>query len=242
MKITAKLLFSVLILTTSAAATAGDFNVYRFYASGSQWLVTYDNNLQTMTGHTDIYTGEVYAGEFTVNHDAAAEIVTITYSNGVIGGTCHVGNGYIGYAGKGLTPVYLQAVDLANNIDNLSKVLVSPYGGTGDGNQFCDAISSVEYKETVAFSCGNGYTYWGQSVYVVGNTPLLGQWNPEKAVKLNAANYPLWSANVDVEADSSIEWKCIKREEQNPAAGHQWENGSNNSFSTPTSASQAGQF
>ena len=38
---------------------------------------------------------------------------------------------------------------------------------------------------TATFICNNGATTWGQSVYVVGNIPALGNWAPAQGVKLN---------------------------------------------------------
>lgn len=40
----------------------------------------------------------------------------------------------------------------------------------------------VSVKEN--FGYDNGTTVWHQSVYVVGSIPVLGNWNPAKAVKL----------------------------------------------------------
>ncbi len=80
----------------------------------------------------------------------------------------------------------------------------------------------------IAFSCANGITYPGQSVYAVGNVPSLGNWDPAAAAVLNPAAYPVWSATVAVPADTQVEWKCVKREEANPAAGVEWQGGSNN--------------
>ena len=35
------------------------------------------------------------------------------------------------------------------------------------------------------FICNDGATTWGQSVYVVGNIPALGNWAPAHGVKLD---------------------------------------------------------
>ncbi len=94
----------------------------------------------------------------------------------------------------------------------------------------------------VTFSCANGFTYWGQSVYAVGNIPELGNWNPADAVILSASNYPVWSGTVQVPADTPIEWKCIKREENNPNAGLQWQGGGNNSVFSGSGANSSASF
>lgn len=91
----------------------------------------------------------------------------------------------------------------------------------------------------VEFTCLNGTTYWGQSVYVVGNQPALGNWAPAAAIKLNPTAYPSWSGTIELPANSSIEWKCIKREEASPGQGIVWQGGGNNAFATPASGSAA---
>ncbi|MFI2810672.1 carbohydrate-binding module family 20 domain-containing protein [Microbulbifer sp. JSM ZJ756] len=89
----------------------------------------------------------------------------------------------------------------------------------------------------VSFSCANGYTYWGQSVYVVGNQDELGNWDPAGARVLDASAYPTWSATIELPASTDVEWKCLKREENNSGAGIEWQPGSNNGFNTGTSDS-----
>ena len=48
----------------------------------------------------------------------------------------------------------------------------------------------------MSLTCTNGTTTSGQSVYAVGNIPQLGSWSPASAVKLDATNYPTWTATV----------------------------------------------
>jgi Starch binding domain/Domain of unknown function (DUF5110)/Glycosyl hydrolases family 31 len=85
------------------------------------------------------------------------------------------------------------------------------------------------------FICNNGTTAPGQSVYVVGNVPQLGNWSPASAVKLDPTAYPTWTGTIsNLPPNTAIEWKCIKREEANyPATAGQWEPGANNTFTTP---------
>ena len=89
---------------------------------------------------------------------------------------------------------------------------------------------------SVDFSCLNGTTSWGQSVYVVGSTPALGSWDTTKAVKLSPSNYPTWTGNVAaLPGNTTIEWKCIKRD-VGPVV---WQGGDNNSVTTVVGASVA---
>ncbi len=98
----------------------------------------------------------------------------------------------------------------------------------------------------VSFSCNNGTTYMGQSVYAVGNIPELGNWSPANAALLgtnaNGVSYPTWRQTITVHAATAVEWKCLKREENNPNAGVQWQSGSNNSFNSNNTSSTEGSF
>ena len=87
----------------------------------------------------------------------------------------------------------------------------------------------------ITFSCFDGFTTLGQSVYAVGNIAQLGNWNPANAVKLNPANYPTWTDTFEIPANTNVEWKCLKRSESNPNNNVQWQGGSNNSFNSGNS-------
>jgi alpha-glucosidase len=90
-----------------------------------------------------------------------------------------------------------------------------------------------------AFTCTNGTTVAGQSVYAVGSVPQLGEWSPVSAVKLTATSYPTWTGTISgLPPNTSVEWKCIKRQEANyPATADQWQAGANSVFTTPASGS-----
>ncbi len=88
------------------------------------------------------------------------------------------------------------------------------------------------------FTCFNGNTYYGQSVYVVGNKPELGNWNPANGIKLDTVAYPTWNGTINLPKNTAVQWKCVKRDESNPTVGIQWQGGSNNSFNTGTSNAQ----
>ncbi|MCH8529907.1 MAG: family 14 glycosylhydrolase [Saccharospirillum sp.] len=91
---------------------------------------------------------------------------------------------------------------------------------------------------SVAFTCNNGSTYWGQSVYVVGNIPELGNWSPANGVLLNATNYPTWQGTVgSLPENTQVEWKCVKRDDNDSNAGVDWQGGANNQVTTGGSGS-----
>ncbi|MFO7538879.1 MAG: CBM20 domain-containing protein, partial [Chloroflexota bacterium] len=71
-------------------------------------------------------------------------------------------------------------------------------------------------------------TYWGQDVYVVGNTAELGNWNTGSAVALSPATYPIWSGTVNLPPETSIEFKYIKKDGGTVV----WESGSNRLLTT----------
>jgi alpha-amylase len=111
------------------------------------------------------------------------------------------------------------------------------------GPKPCEATNSCPSGNVeVTFTCENGYTQWGQSVYVIGNQTELGSWNPANAIKLDASAYPSWSKAISVPANTNVEWKCLKRNETNPADGRVWQNGVNNQFNVSETSSQTASF
>ncbi|MCG6229588.1 carbohydrate-binding module family 20 domain-containing protein, partial [Vibrio furnissii] len=94
----------------------------------------------------------------------------------------------------------------------------------------------------ISFSCYNGYTTLGQSVYAVGSVAQLGNWAVESAVKLDPSQYPTWSATITVPAQQDVEWKCIKRDESDPTANLVWQSGSNNQFNSDNQTTTQGSF
>jgi glucoamylase len=90
----------------------------------------------------------------------------------------------------------------------------------------------------VTFECSQGHTVWEQSVYVVGSIPELGNWDPGAALILSPTSYPTWRDTYNMPANTTFEWKGIKRWENYPANNEViWEPGSNNTITTPASGS-----
>lgn len=86
------------------------------------------------------------------------------------------------------------------------------------------------------------WPYSGQSVYVSGSVSGLGTWVAASAIKLNPTSYPTWTGSIQLPANSSIQWKCLKREEANAANGNVWQGGANNVLSTGTGTSVSASF
>ncbi|MFA0521081.1 carbohydrate-binding module family 20 domain-containing protein, partial [Vibrio sp. 10N.222.55.E8] len=86
------------------------------------------------------------------------------------------------------------------------------------------------------------YTQWGQSVYAVGSASQLGNWAPAQAVKLDPVAYPTWQATIQVPSGESLEWKCLKRSENDSSALIEWQSGDNNTVNTSTQTQTSGAF
>lgn len=83
------------------------------------------------------------------------------------------------------------------------------------------ATASVTFAVTAT-------TIWGENVFVAGNRPELGDWNPANALPLSAATYPVWRGTVNLPLNVGFEYKYIKKN------GSQviWETGPNRVRST----------
>ena len=75
----------------------------------------------------------------------------------------------------------------------------------------------------VSFSV-DATTSWGQNIYVTGNRPELGAWNPGSALKLDPAAYPVWKLDVELPEGTSFEYKYIRKDESGNVT---WESGAN---------------
>lgn len=95
----------------------------------------------------------------------------------------------------------------------------------------CDGGGQDEPADGLAsasFTCHNGTTRPGQSVYVVGDAAELGNWNLDRAAILSPTAYPTWTGTVSLPANTAVAWKCVKRDEQDAASSVVWQGGANN--------------
>jgi len=218
--------FAVLGTTFSVAAGAEGYDIRHFWASGDNWTVLFSEDHQPTDEH------------FSVVHDEVAQAVTFTFSgDSVRNGSCTVGIDSVD-GSQPVAHVYHKAVELAENIDRVKSFHVRKWA-------VCFDIQNIQYREdltTVEFNCEDADTYWGQSVYVVGDTQALGNWDPAKAVKLDADFYPDWRKSLVVENNQDIEWKCLKREQVNVDAGIEWEPGENHRFNSAETNASWGRF
>jgi len=80
----------------------------------------------------------------------------------------------------------------------------------------------------------NASTVVGQNVYVVGNIPELGSWDPAKAFEsMMNPNYPVWFLPVSVPKATQLEFKFIKKDANGAVT---WEGGSNRIFTSPSTS------
>jgi hypothetical protein len=136
-------------------------------------------------------------------------------------------------AGRNLVLIKSGAIDVT--IPKSFKVSLQPVSGAATVNLVCD----------------KGWTSPVENVYAVGNQTALGNWNPEKAIKLKPSVYyeyiynpplghngpgpstPKWTGVVQgLPTNSFIEWKCVK---QNASGQWQWEPGDNSIIASHSS-------
>ncbi|MEV6881969.1 carbohydrate-binding module family 20 domain-containing protein [Streptomyces sp. NPDC051135] len=102
------------------------------------------------------------------------------------------------------------------------------------GARTCDGTSGPVDPDPVASGVSfavNATTTWGQDIYVTGNRPELGNWNPGSALKLDPAAYPVWKRDVDLPAGTSFAYKYLRKD----AAGNvTWESGVNRTATVNT--------
>lgn len=73
-------------------------------------------------------------------------------------------------------------------------------------------------------------TEWGESVFVVGDAPELGAWDPTKALPLDPAQYPVWAAPASLPARQPIDFKYLIK---SPSGSVRWEEGDNRKLTPP---------
>jgi alpha-amylase len=71
-------------------------------------------------------------------------------------------------------------------------------------------------RGTSAATCATTFavtatTAWGQNVHVVGDVPALGAWNPDNAVALSSAGYPVWRGTVNLTPGTTVRYKYVKK-------------------------------
>ncbi len=125
-----------------------------------------------------------------------------------------------------LTWAMAQFVRLAHSIDAGENVETPAIVS----DRYADSASSCGAPGKGATFNAEVTTWHGQNVFVVGNVPALGGWNPAGAVPLSSADYPVWKGTRVLPGGTAIEYKYIKK---NPDGKVEWEPGANRAFTTP---------
>ncbi|MDT8305820.1 MAG: alpha-amylase family glycosyl hydrolase [Anaerolineae bacterium] len=83
----------------------------------------------------------------------------------------------------------------------------------------------------------NATTSLGQNIYVTGNVFELENWDPQAAyLSFFNPDYPDWFMPLSVPANTTIQFKFIKRD---GSGNVMWEDGSNHSYTTPSPGTTA---
>ena len=84
------------------------------------------------------------------------------------------------------------------------------------------ATVAVSFAATVS-------TIWGENVFVLGNRPELSNWNTGGGVALSPATYPVWRGVANLPANTTVEYKYVKKRGSALVA---WESGANRIVNT----------
>jgi hypothetical protein len=83
----------------------------------------------------------------------------------------------------------------------------------------------------IPFGVDQAFTSFGTNVYVVGDVPELGSWNPAAAVLMKPTAYPSWSAAISL-PKAVVHFKFIKRDGSGRVT---WEGGADRTLDTTVS-------
>lgn len=106
------------------------------------------------------------------------------------------------------------------------------WDNNGGGNWNLPVTPAVDTSVTVSFKV-TAETAWGESVYIVGNKPEIGNWgtNADTFRQCNATAYPQWTCVIKFpQGGVGIEYKYQKIGNGNVT----WENGGNYVYTLPT--------
>ncbi|KAJ3789606.1 glucoamylase [Lentinula aff. detonsa] len=76
-------------------------------------------------------------------------------------------------------------------------------------------------------------TVFGENIYICGSVDALQNWDPDTALILSAANYPIWSITVNLPANTQVQYKYIRKF----GSSLTWESDPNDVINTPSGGS-----
>ncbi|GGN71050.1 hypothetical protein GCM10010112_38010 [Actinoplanes lobatus] len=116
-------------------------------------------------------------------------------------------------------------IENATGTDGLAYGVDTPVLTEGAGVTFRPPANRIAATFNVTRT-----TWYGQNVFVAGNLPELGAWDPARAVPLSADGYPVWTGNVGLPPNTAVEFKYIVKD---PDGTVTWEEGANRTTITP---------
>jgi len=118
-----------------------------------------------------------------------------------------------------------------SSVTGLTNVTVTKGGITSNG--FTYNVLSGDQNQVIFHA--NATTLMGENIYIVGNLPELGSWDPAKSTEamLNP-NYPQWFLPVSVPVNTTFQFKFIKKDANGVVT---WETGGNRSFTSSSGSS-----
>ena len=186
-------------LIPSFTISGGGVCVWQYQASEAPSTPQIGDVISTTgrPGNTVHIYGDGFSGNISVYFGTIAATVQSTTANKIV---ATVPEGVI----AGLQPITVRKGTTTSNAIYYNVL-------SGDQNQIVFHVSAE--------------TQLGENIYIVGNIPELGNWNPDNCTEsmLNP-NYPEWFLPVSVPSGTTIEFKFIKKD----ALGNiTWESGSN---------------
>ncbi|WP_063643071.1 carbohydrate-binding module family 20 domain-containing protein [Actinoplanes sp. N902-109] len=156
-------------------------------------------------------------GWFGLNASGTAS--TATYATGLADGTyCDRITGGATAGGCTGTPVTVSGGKATVTIPANSAVAID--GNARSTGTACATVA-VTFTATVT-------TTYGQNVFVLGNQSALSTWATSGGTALSPAAYPVWTGTVSLPANTTVEYKYVKKE----GSAVTWESGDNRTFST----------
>ncbi|KAF9045781.1 glycoside hydrolase [Hymenopellis radicata] len=86
----------------------------------------------------------------------------------------------------------------------------------------------VTFEETAT-------TTFGENIFLTGSISQLGTWNTASSIALSSASYPVWRVTVSLPADTTFEYKFIRKETDGSV---QWESDPNRQATVASSGNQ----
>lgn len=200
-----------------------------FYGSGTTVQAGSSNTIPAFT----LAGGGVSIWQYKAQSSPSApQIGNVVSTSGRAGNTVYIyGDGF-----DGNVSVYFGSVPAVIERKTTTQIVTSvPTGavpgmqaitvknGSAISNEFDYNVLSGDQNQIIFHI--SAQTNYGENIYIVGNIPELGSWDPDHCTEamLNP-NYPEWFLPVSVPVNTEIEFKFIKKDAQGNVT---WESGSN---------------